>query len=351
MRNQRASQIEIGAFVVGGLVILVAAVLLIGTGRIFHSTYSFVAYFDGSVNGLRAGAPVKFKGVELGHVTRIRIPYWLEQTDPPIAVFFGLDSEKIDTMEGGSGPTEATLLKAIGDGLRAQLSTDSIVTGVMHVSLSIEPGSPVRLHDPIEGMLEIPTIPPPLEEIGAALRTLVERVSHLDIEGLFASLQRALDGVAALTGGPEARNALVSLDRTLADLDELIRGLNPLSKELLGAVQRADALRGELQAGVGSARETLESVDALASELATSVPPLLTNLAGAFEQLQAATAELEATLGSAQALIDPRAPIAVELRTSLREISDTLRSARAVFELIERDPAVILRGRGEDGGR
>jgi paraquat-inducible protein B len=254
-------------------------------------------------------------------------------------------------MEGGAGPTQETLRKAIGEGLRAQLATDSILTGVMHVSLSVEPGSEVHLHDPIEGVLEIPTIPPPLEEVGAAVRNLVDRVTRLDLEAVFGSLQRALDGIAALTGGPEARNALTSLDHVLVDLDELIRGMQPLSKELLTLVQRADALRSELESGVGSARETLESVDTLANELASTLPPLLTSLARAFDRLDGATAALQSTLESAHALVDPDAPIAVELQTNLRELADTLRSARAVFELIERDPAVILRGRGEDGGR
>ena len=51
-----------GAFVVGALVLLVIAVIAFGSGQLFRKTKEFVLYFDGSVNGLRIGAPVKFKG-------------------------------------------------------------------------------------------------------------------------------------------------------------------------------------------------------------------------------------------------------------------------------------------------
>jgi hypothetical protein len=74
MKTQRANPVRIGIFVIGGLVILAAAVVILGSGRLFQRTHALVSYFDGSVNGLRAGASVKFKGVEVGTVDRIRIP-------------------------------------------------------------------------------------------------------------------------------------------------------------------------------------------------------------------------------------------------------------------------------------
>jgi hypothetical protein len=221
----------------------------------------------------------------------------------------------------------------------------------MHVSLSFEPGSEVHLHDPIEGVLEIPTIPPPLEEVGAAVRNLVDRVTRLDLEAVFGSLQRALDGIAALTGGPEARNALTSLDHVLVDLDELIRGMQPLSKELLTLVQRADALRSELESGVGSARgdarigghagkRAREHAPAPAQEPRERIRPPGRRHGGA--AVHAGVGARARRSGRAHRRGAADEPAGAGRHAAL---------ARAVFELIERDPAVILRGRGEDGGR
>lgn len=335
MTSRRANPVKIGAFVVGGLVILVAAVLLIGSGRIFRSTHSFVAYFEGSVNGLRAGASVKFKGVELGKVTRIRIPYWLARTDPPIAVFFALDGDRLEDVGERPGPWEETLRDAIRKGLRAQLETDSLVTGILHVSLSFVPAAEADLHDPIQGVMEIPTIPPPLQELGAAVRGLVDRVARYEFEALFDSLKGTLDGVSELSRAPEIRGALASLDRTLVDLGTLIRDLEPLTSELPALVRRAEALGSDLQDGVGTARVTLEAVQALSASLAETS-----------DRLQATTVAMEATLASTRVLLDPEAPIAVELRAGLRELADAARSARILFDLLERNPAALLHGKG-----
>jgi hypothetical protein len=55
---------------------------------------------------------------------------------------------------------------------------------------------------------------------------------------------------------------------------------------------------------------------------------------------------LEAALSSTRMLLDPRAPLAVELRSGLKELTEAARAMRALFEMLERDPASVLRGRG-----
>lgn len=325
MKSHRHNPVKIGLFVIGGLVILTGGVLLIASGRIFRSTHPFVSYFDGSVNGLRTGAAVKFKGVEVGMVDRIRIPGGLIRTDQPIAVFFALDENKLVETGDPSGGWAETLRAAIQNGLRAQLESDSLVTGVQHVSLVFTPESEIVLHEEIEGVMEIPTIPPPLQEIGAALRSIVDRIGRYDFEALLDSLKGALDGVADLSRAPELRGAISSLDTTLRDLDSAIVRLeahiDPMAGRWLAVAEHADRVGGEMQG-------------------------LPESLKQASDKLQAMAAAMESALASARMLMDPDAPIAVELRTGLRELSETARSTRALFELLERDPAALLRGRG-----
>ena len=58
---RRASPAAVGAFVVGAVVLAVIAVAAFGSGRLFRHAYPYVIYFTGDVNGLKIGAPVKFK--------------------------------------------------------------------------------------------------------------------------------------------------------------------------------------------------------------------------------------------------------------------------------------------------
>jgi paraquat-inducible protein B len=322
MKSRRANPVKIGIFVIGGLVILTVGVLYIGSGRLFRRTHPFVSYFDGSVNGLRAGAAVKFKGVEVGMVDRIRIPGGLMRTDQPIAVFYALDGDKLEEVGGSSGAWAEIVGGAIHNGLRAQLESDSLVTGVQHVSLVFAPPAEIHLHETVDGVMEIPTVPPPLQEVGAALRSIVDRIGRYDFEALLDSLKGTLDGVADLSRSPELRSAIVSLDTTLKDLDAAVVKIEA----------QIDPLSGKW-AGV-------------ADEIAATLRPLTESLREASDKLQAMALAMEATLASTRMLLDPRAPIAVDLRTGLKELSEMARATRSLFEMLERDPGSLLRGKG-----
>jgi paraquat-inducible protein B len=351
MKTRRAAQIRIGVFVVGGVAILAAAVLFIGSGQLFKRTHPFVSYFDGSVNGLRPGASVKFKGVEVGRVDRVSIAFGVARTDQPIAVFYSLDGDQLEAVGGGSGSWETLVEGAIEDGLRAQLESDSLLTGVQHVSLSFQPESEPRFHDPVEDHVEIPTIPPPLQEVGSALRAIVDRIGRYDFEKLFDSLRNALDAAGELARAPEIRASLASFDRTMKEVEATMAAVranvDPLAKKLDALVTRADAIGGDVQTGIVSARAAMDSVKTAADGVSASVEPLTASLKEASNRLQALAQEVETTLASTRVMLDPHAPIAVELRTGLRELAETARATRALFELLERNPSALLRGRGE----
>src|SRR5262245_57896166 len=69
--SERASPTVIGAFVVGAILLAVVGVGVFGSGRFFRELYPAVLFFQGDVNGLKVGAPVKFKGIQIGAVKSI----------------------------------------------------------------------------------------------------------------------------------------------------------------------------------------------------------------------------------------------------------------------------------------
>ena len=68
---RRANPKAVGVFILGALALAVTAVVALGSGRLFQKSNQYVLFFAGNVNGLRVGAPVKFKGVEVGSVTNV----------------------------------------------------------------------------------------------------------------------------------------------------------------------------------------------------------------------------------------------------------------------------------------
>ena len=87
----------------------------------------------------------------------------------------------------------------------------------------------------------------------------------------------------------------------------------------------------------------------VATELQTTLKTLRPSLEGireTAERTRAVEDELSKTLASARALLDPQAPLVVQLQSTLQEFAATSRSLRALADLVERDPSVLLRGKG-----
>lgn len=68
-------QTAIGAFVLGGVVLALAAVVLFGKANIFSPILRAAVVFENSISGLAVGAPVTFRGVRVGSVAAIAVVY------------------------------------------------------------------------------------------------------------------------------------------------------------------------------------------------------------------------------------------------------------------------------------
>ena len=78
--SKEVNRIAIGGFVIGGIGLAVLALLVFGSGKYFQQKSMHVLFFDGSVKGLSVGAPVKFRGVDIGEVKKIELTIHPEQS-------------------------------------------------------------------------------------------------------------------------------------------------------------------------------------------------------------------------------------------------------------------------------
>src|SRR5215471_19036467 len=70
---KRFSSVAIGIFVVSSLALGIIALAVLGSGSLFRKSHKFICFFQGSLNGLKVGAAVKVRGVEIGSVSEIRL--------------------------------------------------------------------------------------------------------------------------------------------------------------------------------------------------------------------------------------------------------------------------------------
>lgn len=145
---------------------------------------SIVMYFDESIQGLNIGAPVIFKGVEVGRVYKIGLEADVENLSFLVPVYvrmlknsnhnFLLTSEK-----------KSLLNDMIKNGLRARLASQSFLTGQLIIELILDPTSEIRLYSTEKGLSEIPTT---LSKIGA----LSEDLKKINFEKTFTKLDNVL---------------------------------------------------------------------------------------------------------------------------------------------------------------
>ncbi len=307
--GRKANPVVIGAFVVGAVALAVLGVVIFGSGRLFADTTPFVMYFSGSVDGLSVGSPVKFKGVEIGAVTSIqldlgeeaRIPVWVE-----------IDNKKIVARGAGEFSRDPAVLKeAIDRGLRAQLNSQSIVTGLLFVQLDYHPETTPTFVAPAEaGLNEIPTIPTTLEQAQQAAAEIISNLKKFDFEGFGKALRAAIDGVNTTLNSPGLRTALQNLPETLTTLNK-----------------------------------TMTSVQTLAENFDKRSGPLLTSIQKTSERSTVAVEQARATLESMQGLVDAGSPLAGQLVNVLEELRGTARSIRLLADYLERNPSALVRGR------
>jgi paraquat-inducible protein B len=220
--SKPVSKTLIGAFVLGALVLVVAALMVFGSGKLFSGRNTYVLYFDGSVKGLNMGSPVMFRGVKVGQVSDINLLFNPEDFSAVIPVYIEVDPGNFSSVAEVLRPSifgkikrYAYLKPLIDKGLKAQLQMQSFVTGQLMINLDFYPDRPARFVGLEKKYPEIPTVPTSLEQL---TRTLQE----LNLHELYNKFMQTIDGLEQIVGAPGARDSLPALRHTLKQADDTL---------------------------------------------------------------------------------------------------------------------------------
>jgi paraquat-inducible protein B len=276
MSSRRANPRLIGGFVIGGIALLVAAVLVFGSFTFFQTTRRFVVFLEGSVNGLTVGSPVLFRGVPLGQVAEVGIRYDLANRSFQIPVIIEIRPAVIQKYSPPSTLSTAGLQQLIDQGLRARLETASLVTGSQVVDLDFYPGTPARLVKTDLPYYQIPTLPSPTQQLLASvdnaaqdLPTLVRKgITTLDLIQKIVSPENAKAVSDILSDGAATMKTLrgdaASIGPVIGRADSTLVGANRLIGHLDDI---AEENRADIRASLHNFRQATASIDRLADQL------------------------------------------------------------------------------------
>jgi paraquat-inducible protein B len=349
----------IGLFVVGAIVLVVVAIGVLGSGKLFKEQTPYVMVFEGSVKGLNVGSPVVFRGVKIGAVSSIHMHFNYSTKVLTILVYADFEPTKIEITNMDEEAAKLSSLKdrytnmreLIGRGLRAQLEMQSIVTGQLQIALDFYPDKPAVYTGIDKTIQEIPTIPTPLQELTKKLETL-------PLDQLVNNINLAADGLAKLVHSPELKESVANLNIALRDVQSLVRnvdaqvkplsaGLSETIRDAQKLVRNADSqvasLGTNLNEAIGDGRKLIKNVDGSVDSVRVSVVDMIKTASAAIKEAEKVLEELQSTAKTDSVLM-------YRLTESLREVEKSARSLRTLTDYLERHPEALLGGKGESGG-
>ena len=326
--SKQASKTVIGTFVLGAIALMIAGVVVFGSDKFFRKVNRDVMFFEGSVKGLQIGAPVMFRGVQIGHVTDVILRINARELTAFIPVYAEIYPQKIVPIEGDQSYDQQYLQSLIKKGLRAQLQLQSFVTGQLVVNLDFYPNTPVRLVGLEKKYPEIPTIPSSLEQ-------LTKRFEELPLKEIADRLNETLAGINKIVNSKDLQTSINSLNNLLKSTDALVKNLNaevgPLAADIKGTT-------GAARAAIVQAEKTLRFDEGAPGEIASSIK----------ETLSAAQATLKETnkaVENVNGVAVQNANLGYEIGRTLEQIAELSRSIRVLADYLERHPEALLRGK------
>ncbi len=311
--------VVIGAFIVGALLLVFIALLFFSGGQLFSHKERVIMYFEGSVQGLQIGAPIKLKGVVLGEITDIQINFQSDDKNILTAVTAELALQRINRK--GANVDQEFFEGAIQRGLRAQLNFQSFLTGLLYVELDFFPTMPAHLYGFQNDVLELPTVGTEFEEISKNLQ-------DLNIKGVINNLEKLSANIAKLVESGTVEKTLGSV-KTAADAID----------------QTAISFRTDINAISQELTKTSSELNTLRITLNTHAPAISLNLNNTLTQLQQSLAQFNDTAQTLDTTFAEDSPLVYQLNRTLKDVSRSANALRDLSDTLEEQPESLLRGK------
>ncbi|MEX3938911.1 intermembrane transport protein PqiB [Paraburkholderia sp. BR10937] len=211
---------------------------------------TYVVTFYDSVRGLTVGAPVDFRGVVIGEVTRIYTRFDPVKKQFSIPVEINLYPERFTSrFENGQPAGRLTAQPhqlaefLVASGFRFQLRSGNPLTGQLYVAFDVFPDAPKAKIDWARTPPEMPTVPRTLQSLQDSLTRLLAKLNGIPFEAIGANAQRTLQSandVMAKLGTdvvPQAHDTLSAAKSTLNSATDALQPDSQLQQNTSDAMR------------------------------------------------------------------------------------------------------------------
>jgi paraquat-inducible protein B len=209
-----------------------------------NGTY-YVVSFNQSVKGLMPGAPVEFRGIQIGKVVRIMLKESLEYYKQlgkagegipfPVLIYIEPGRMELPDDESSIELLRDSVKIGVGNGMRASMG-GNLITGAKYISIDFYPDAK---KDTLSTFLEyttIPTVETGLAQLEQKVNSILDTIDALPLADTVSSANAAIEtlngNLASLQSILESQSTQqlpANLDKTLQELRDAMSGLAPNS--------------------------------------------------------------------------------------------------------------------------
>jgi phospholipid/cholesterol/gamma-HCH transport system substrate-binding protein len=243
----KTSKFLIGLFVMGGIIIGAGIIVWIGASKYFQKGATYVTFFDESVQGLQMDSSVKYRGVDVGRVERIRVAPDYKLVEVVMKV----------ELEGDLQQNTVARLKTAG------------ITGIVFIELDRTKPEDPDFSPQIDFAAEYPIIPSrpsELRQLLSGVDEVLNNVKEIDFKGLSDQFKSVGKATEDLLAGKKMNSIMTNLESTSASMERAVARIDSVVadgriEEVLTEARDSLVEAKNLIAGVRKEVESLKLAD------------------------------------------------------------------------------------------
>ena len=309
----------------------------------------YVMYFEDSLHGLSDDSIVEYGGVKVGKVESILLENIENSSQIKTLVKVSLRIDKF-SKKGDHKEAEQVLQNLVSDGLQAQLTVDSLITGAQYISLNLPKGGP-PLKEELFALL------PTSKKHAAIFPTAVAKTSLLNFDATEISqeLNKAISSVTALINSDDVKKTLQGLANTSESISKITDKLSKegFSGELVNTLAEAQKTTKDISALVLDTRKALATISRATNTLQKDASLSMKTFNNVSNKLQG---DVRKTLGnidrvsvtldkSMKTTLSEDSPLQYRLQQLINDLSEASKSFSVLADTIQRKPNAIILGK------
>jgi paraquat-inducible protein B len=327
--SAKASYFRLGLFMILGVALLVGGVIVLGAGNLFKETVAAETFFDESVQGLGVGSAVRFRGVEIGTVSRIgflrrKYPDSSWAKDPTFGkyILVEMDLDPAQLPIPGTKGVRQRLSDAVGSGLRLRMASSGLVGAVYLAADVLDPKTfPPPEIDWTPKALFVPSAPSTMSQVMSTIEELAAELKAADLTTVIGNISKFF--VTADKAVTQLEVAKIS-EQGVGLLKEL-RATNESLKKVIEDPRINQGL-DDLTAAIKGLRGVVDESGAPVTKALKDLPEISTRLKATTKRIDEVLADpkVDQIITGLAKTAENAGPAVVDLRKTLRRLDNLL---------------------------